>query len=225
MSIAAKLTTIAENEQIIADKVNTLKTDITNINNAFAEKGVEVGETPSAEYGGLLDDVVDQYFLEFTKGRTNMDRICSEMPFEKTPLINSSKAKTCQSGFRAMPNCIEIRKLDTSLMTDIRYLCNASTKLKTIAEPLDFSNVTLANSPFGGCNNLEYIRFVENSIPVSLDFRACEKLTVESLMSIINGLADLTSGTSRTLYIGSANISKLSTEQLQIAYDKNWLIE
>ena len=225
MSIAAKLTTIAENERIIAQKVSGLETDISNINNAFAEKGVEVGETPSTEYGGLLDDVIDQYFLEFTKNKTNMDRICSEMPFVKTPLINSSKAKTCQSGFRAMPNCVEIRKLDTSLMTDVRYLCYASPKLKTIAEPLNFSNVTTANNPFGICSNLEYIRFVENSIHVSLDFRSCEKLTVESLMSIINGLTNLTGGTSKTLYIGASNISKLSTEQLQIAYDKNWLIE
>ena len=83
MSIAAKLTTIAENEQIIAQKVLGLETDISNINNAFTEKGVEVGETPSTEYGGLLDDVIDQYFLEFTKDRVYKDRICSDMPFVK----------------------------------------------------------------------------------------------------------------------------------------------
>ena len=50
------------------------------------------------------------------------------------------------------------------------------------------------------------------------------QLTVESLMSVINALADRTGIDSDTLTIGSANLAKLTPEQIKVATDKNWTV-
>lgn len=49
-------------------------------------------------------------------------------------------------------------------------------------------------------------------------------LTVESLMSVINALADRTGMDSDTLTLGSAHLAKLTPEQIKIATDKNWTV-
>ena len=49
-----------------------------------------------------------------------------------------------------------------------------------------------------------------------------DKLSVESLMSIINNLADVDK--SKVLEIGANNISKLTDEQIAIAINKNWTV-
>ena len=50
------------------------------------------------------------------------------------------------------------------------------------------------------------------------------QLTVESLMSVINALADRTGMDSDTLTIGSAHLAKLTPEQIKVATDKNWTV-
>lgn len=49
-------------------------------------------------------------------------------------------------------------------------------------------------------------------------------LTAESLMSVINALADRTGMESDTLTLGSAHLAKLTPEQIKIATDKNWTV-
>lgn len=49
-------------------------------------------------------------------------------------------------------------------------------------------------------------------------------LTAESLMSVINALADRTGMDSDTLTLGSAHLAKLTPEQIKIATDKNWTV-
>lgn len=49
-------------------------------------------------------------------------------------------------------------------------------------------------------------------------------LTLESLLSIINALVDLTGEDSKTLNLGANNLAKLSDEQKAIATNKNWVL-
>lgn len=49
-------------------------------------------------------------------------------------------------------------------------------------------------------------------------------LTAESLMSVINALADRTGMDSDTLTLGSQHLAKLTPEQIKIATDKNWTV-
>jgi hypothetical protein len=49
-------------------------------------------------------------------------------------------------------------------------------------------------------------------------------LHIDSLISIINALDDLTGQGSKTLTLGSENLSKLSSDQIAIAVNKNWTV-
>lgn len=49
-------------------------------------------------------------------------------------------------------------------------------------------------------------------------------LTLESLLSVINALVDLTGEDSKTLNLGANNLAKLSDEQKAIATNKNWIL-
>ena len=49
-------------------------------------------------------------------------------------------------------------------------------------------------------------------------------LTVDSLMSVINALVDLTGKNSKTLQLGTKHLDKLTDEQKAVATDKNWIL-
>lgn len=51
----------------------------------------------------------------------------------------------------------------------------------------------------------------------------CPKLTVDSLLSLLNALAD--GVTDKTCKIGTTNLAKLTEEQKAIATDKGWTLE
>ena len=73
--------------------------------------------------------------------------------------------------------------------------------IETIEEPMDISQVTRAANAFD-CDNLTEIRFVPETIKTTVDFRRCSKLSAQSIQSIIDGLATVTSG--KTLTLNSA---------------------
>lgn len=78
------------------------------------------------------------------------------------------------------------------------------------------------SSMFGLCSALENVTF-EGTIPVRGNmsvFSSCPKLTVDSLMSFINALTNMSDTATYTITIGSTNLAKLTEEQIQIATDK-----
>ena len=71
-------------------------------------------------------------------------------------------------------------------------------------------NLTIIN--FKGSKNL--------NIPCTFDWVG---LSVESIVSILEALKDLTGETSKTITLGS-NMTRLTPEQIKIATDKNWTV-
>ena len=59
---------------------------------------------------------------------------------------------------------------------------------------------------------------------IALNLSNCVNLTHDSLMNIINGLADLTDATAVTLTLGATNLAKLTDEEKAIATAKNWTL-
>lgn len=92
-------------------------------------------------------------------------------------------------------------------------------ELVTIIGALDLSQCTNVTNAFAA-DFLENIEFVPNTIPISISFSYSTKLTHDSLMSIINGLATVTE--TKTLTLGTTNLAKLTTEEKAIATQKNW---
>lgn len=93
-------------------------------------------------------------------------------------------------------------------------------------KPLNCTSITAANraNMFAFCKALKEVRFVANSIKISISFNNCSSLSTDTIQSIIDGLADLTGQTSQTLTVHQDVRNKLTENQLTTISDKNWAI-
>ena len=91
--------------------------------------------------------------------------------------------------------------------------------IEIIEEPMDISQVNQTLNAFA-CDNLTEIRFVSETIKVNIDFNRCSKLSAQSIQSIIDGLATVT--TAQTLTFNSAIV--LTDEQKATITAKGWTL-
>lgn len=129
---------------------------------------------------------------------------------------------TSHNGFlRNTKNLTYIKGINMSSSIDIRLMFSGSA-IETIEEPLDISQVTKVNNTQNAfaCDNLTEIRFVSGTIKISIDFSRCAKLSAQSLQSIIDGLATIT--TAQTLTLNSAIV--LTDAQKSSITTKGWTL-
>ena len=110
-------------------------------------------------------------------------------------------------------------------MTDVGGMFFSCRSLKYVPL-LDFSNVTDNNTLiFKDCFELENLGGFKD-MKVDLPLNDCYKLTHDSLMNVINNLYDLSANglSSKTLNLGSTNISKLTEDEIAIATNKGWIV-
>lgn len=116
--------------------------------------------------------------------------------------------------------------IDTSEATSAYYFVSGLKVLKVIdGQPLNFSKMTNVTSVLSNTTVLEEIRFVENSIPLSINFSSCPKLSNDTIQSIIDGLADLTGGTTQTLTVHQTVYQKIIDNRWDVDItDKKWAL-
>lgn len=139
-------------------------------------------------------------------------------------------AVSVDSMFSLAPNIIpdKLKKISFSPKLNalnVTLLFNGRGSLEEIIGELDFSKITSANvqnNPFHGCTSLVEIRFTKESIKYNLSFTQSSQLSDESIQSILDGLATVSS--TQTLALNSAVYAKLTEEQKQSATDKGWTI-
>ena len=94
--------------------------------------------------------------------------------------------------------------------------------LKTLKLPNTFSLVIQA---YHIRDNEELTEIIlENGWNCSANFSNCNNLTSSSMVAMFNALKNLTGQTSKTLTLGSTNLSKLTSSQIAIATSKNWTV-
>ena len=153
---------------------------------------------------------------------------CSSL--EEVSLINiPERAIDCSSLFSLAPNIIpdKLKKITFSpkvKVTRITLGFNGRYSLQTIVGELDFSECerTQQQNPFNGCTSLIEVRFTPESIKQNLSFTQSSQLSDESIQSILDGLANVS--TTCTLSLNSEVYAKLTEEQKQSATDKGWTI-
>ena len=111
-----------------------------------------------------------------------------------------------------------VKGINMSNSTAIRFMFSGSF-IETIEEPLDFSKVNDTTSAFA-CDHLREIRFVPETIKISINFSRCSKLSAQSIQSIIDGLATIT--TAQTLTLNSAIV--LTDAQKSSITAKGWTL-
>ena len=108
----------------------------------------------------------------------------------------------------------------------MQYLRNQSfydcRGLKTITIPLGIKE--FGDRAFGLCSALENVVFESGFNANGLDLSASTLYSVNTLVTMLNALANRTGQVPYTLTLGSTNLAKLSNEQLAIATEKNWTL-
>lgn len=94
-------------------------------------------------------------------------------------------------------------------------------KLEKIGGSIDLSEATTTSNCFTRCYALKEVRFVPNTIKMSISFADCENLSDASISSIIEGLA--TVSTAQELALHATVKDKLTAEQIAtITQTKGW---
>lgn len=162
-------------------------------------------------------------YLEF-QSFTSMYKMC----YGCTALTHVRQLETANvtDMMWAFYGCSSLQKID-GLITDnaksVTSLFHGCTALHTISHPLDFSSVTSQiDTTFTSCKQLSYVRF-SGTINVNIHVNGCPKLTSDSLLSLLNALAD--GVTNKKCKLGSTNLAKLTDAQKAIATDKGWTLE
>lgn len=163
-------------------------------------------------------------FPEFdTSGFDSMYQMCYGCAgLESIPALNTARVTNMMYAFYGCSNLAEIGGLDISQITSASELFHGCKSLRRIGGMLDFSKVrSQVDSTFVSCAALEEVSFT-GTISVDIAVNGCPKLTVGSLLSLVNALATGVSGL--TCNIGSKNLAKLTTAQKAIATGKGWIL-
>ena len=156
----------------------------------------------------------------------DVERLTSlyKMCYGCTALVNVGELRTANISdlrwiFYGCSSLVNIDGIDTDSITSATEMFHGCSSLVTIHNDLDFSNVTeKIDDTFTSCKSLQNVSF-KGTINVDIAMNGCLKLTVASLLSLLNALAP---GASRTCKIGTTNITKLTEEQRMIAINKGW---
>ena len=147
-----------------------------------------------------------------------------ELLKERGVTLSTANATSTQYMF-ASTKLTRIGVVDLSKATTTHYTFQNSKALHTIDEVI-FSSVTVPQgSMFDKCSALENVTFSGVIAKSGLNMSSCTLLTHDSIMSIINILADYAgSGTTYTLTLGATNLAKLTDAEKAIATQKGWTL-
>ena len=127
----------------------------------------------------------------------------------------------------AFSRCSDLKFLDLSefnttfgVSTDVFYSCS---KLEEIRGEIE-NTTTNWTLWFASCAKLREVRFKANSIKGAFTISQSPLLSAESVQSIVDGLADMTGGTSYKLTLHADVKAKLTEEQLATIAAKNWTV-
>ena len=127
----------------------------------------------------------------------------------------------------AFSRCSDLKFLDLSefnttfgVSTDVFYSCS---KLEEIRGEIE-NTTTNWTLWFASCVKLREVRFKANSIKGAFTIAQSPLLSAESIQSIVDGLADMTGGTSYKLTLHADVKAKLTEEQLATIAAKNWTV-
>lgn len=124
---------------------------------------------------------------------------------------------------------IDLSMMDTSKVTDMFAIFNDCFSIASInISNWDMRAVTNINRMFDNTYSLSTLN-MDNAILPKIDLNIAlhnsNNLTVESLVSVLNALPQLSSGESHYIQLGSGNIDKLSDDQKAIAINKGWTLQ
>lgn len=169
----------------------------------------------------ITDDDIGKIALDTSQGTefTSMFSKCGNLT--TIPQLDVSNGQGFNSMFSNCGNLITVPQLDTSKGTDFNGMFYNCVSLITISQ-LNINKAAICNMMFYNCYNLENISFVAECIKKTISFSNSDKLTDESIQSIIDGLAIVT--TAQTITFHDTVKTKLTEEQIATINEKGWTL-
>ena len=223
MSIAEKLTTIAENQQKVYDAGYAA---------GQAEGGSNVLQcATNLDYLFNSATFPDGYELTINAPNfmENANRLVRFATGVKKVTLKGNTANNTASLQYAFNSAQSLEIVDASEWgagglkpTYFNNTFTDSRALHTILGEIDCSALVNVNSTFGGALALKEIRIKAGTLARSFSFINSSLLSAESIQSIVGGLADLTGAATQTLTL-HANIV-LTDDQKATISSKNWTL-
>lgn len=148
---------------------------------------------------------------------------CNYIPSAKVTFNTSSAKDSMDSMFSSCWNletCEFVNMYGFVTAARIFYNCR---KLHTVKgfNMSKFSYGSFITNAFYNCSELVNLEIL-GTIQIGLNLSDCVKLSVASLLNVLNALVTTTS--TRTLTLGAENLAKLTEEQIAIGINKGWTI-
>lgn len=138
----------------------------------------------------------------------------------RVPQLETANVTNMMWAFYGCSALTEIGGLDTSNIISASEMFHGCSALTAIYSALDFSNVSSQiDTTFTSCKALVEVRFA-GTINVDVAMNGCPKLSVDSLLSLLNALCE--NGQGLKCKIGTTNLGKLTDEQKAIALNNGW---
>lgn len=187
-------------------------------------------------------------WFDFSNGLIELTNAFSAYPglskIEEIPTLNSWNVSNVTNLITMFDNCVNIKFLDfedwnVSKVTNYNGMFRGCSSLEKInITKWNILPTAVLGTMFSACtklyslvgdytieevisNNITIFNGYKNSISC---FDYSNNINRASLRALINGLADLTGTTTRTLVLGATNRSRLTEEDIAIAVGKNWSI-
>lgn len=236
MSIAEKLTTIAENVQKVYEAGKSA-------GGGDYDQGYEDGKNSVVEFTRYMTQAlaIKRGLLEHKDVVINLDRATTLYNLFNTANVENKYVEhitvNCPNKVTRADNAFCAQTPDDTVLKHITLNADISQATTTInlfrgckaleiidGTPLDFSSTNSMNI-FNACKSVKEFRVVKNSIKLSFAAYYFEDLSVETIQSIIDGLADLTDSDTQTLTVHANVYDKIIANGWDtLITAKNWTL-
>ena len=232
ITIAEKLTQIAENEPKVYEAGK--KSEYDAFWDTFQKSGTRIyydRAFADGTNGGNMWVFNKTYRPKYPMKPVSAASMYSygTLPYEAIASVDFSECTNFSSTFsyfRISGSEKKFPPIDIRSATKTQNMFGWCSGIREIEE-IKISENTEVQSMFNGMTSLCEVRFNGTIGQNGLNVQTNTLLSHDSLMSIINALADKsqdTSGTSWVVTLGSTNLAKLTDAEKQIATDKGWTL-
>ena len=146
---------------------------------------------------------------------TNKESMLSQIDLPEIEIFNVSFGISGQPKDGCVINLPKLHTSTTGILRNPSQNCHVR-----LGAPIGGTIKILSEAAF----TIEFIVSIEQGFASTLNLTGCNGITHDTLLSIINNLADLTESETQNFIMGETLLSKLTEDELQIATNKNWTL-
>ena len=227
MSIAEKLTTVAENMPKIFEAGK--KSEYDKFWDIFQQNGTRAGYQYGFAGIGWTDETFKpKYNIKITSPSNGAFRGSRVVNFKEIlescgVELNLSACASMSDGFNNCSVLKTLPKLDFSNMGGTTNMFYNDIALESIDEIVFAERTGFTANTFYNCSSLTHMIVTGTIGQSGLDLHYSTLLDKESLLSVLNALQDKTAeGGTWTVTLGTENLGKLSDAEKAVATQKGW---